>query len=66
MKFYNKDKYNLKLTIKDNGTFTKKSKITLNGNGIRNMKLRAEKIKGDLQIFYDNGYTIELLFDFLY
>ena len=61
-----KDKYNLKLTIKDNGTFTKKTKITLNGNGIRNMKLRAEKIKGDLQIFYDNGYTIELLFDFLY
>lgn len=61
-----KNKYNLKLTIKDNGIISKKSKITLNGNGIKNMKLRAEKIKGDLQIFYDKGYTVELLFDFLY
>lgn len=61
-----KNKYYLKLVIKDNGTFNKKSEISLNGNGINNMKTRAEKIKGDLQIYYNDGYTVELLFDYLY
>ena len=61
-----KDNYKLKLVIKDNGTLISKSEHTLNGNGIKNMQLRAEKIKGNLQIFNDDGFTIELLFDYLY
>ncbi len=61
-----KDKYYMKLVIKDNGTFKEKTEISLNGNGINNMKTRAEKIEGKLQIYYNEGYTIELLFDYVY
>jgi len=61
-----KDKYNLKLIIKDNGTLISKSENTLNGNGIKNMKLRAEKIDAKFQIYNEDGFTIELLFDYLY
>jgi signal transduction histidine kinase len=56
----------MKLVIKDNGTFKEKTEISLNGNGINNMKTRAEKIEGKLQIYYNEGYTIELLFDYVY
>jgi len=61
-----KEKRNLKLIVKDNGSKISTSKNTLNGNGIINMKLRAEKIKGNLQIYYNEGFTVELLFRFLY
>lgn len=60
-----KDKYYMKLVIKDNGSFKNKTEISINGNGINNMKTRAAKIKGKLQIYYNEGYTIELLFDYL-
>ena len=55
----------LKLTIKDNGTFTSKTSNRLNGNGIKNMRLRAEKINGNLQITALNGFCIELTFNYL-
>jgi ligand-binding sensor domain-containing protein/two-component sensor histidine kinase len=61
-----KDKYHLKLIIKDNGTINNKTEISLNGNGIKNMKLRADKINGKLSIYNQNGYTIELIFDYKY
>ena len=61
-----KDNYNLKLIVKDNGTLISKSENRLNGNGIKNMKSRAEKIKANLKISIDDGFTIELLFDYLY
>jgi signal transduction histidine kinase len=61
-----KENYKLKLIVKDNGTLISKSENSLNGNGIKNMKLRANKIKGNLKIFNDDGFTIELLFDYLH
>jgi len=61
-----KDNYNLKLIVKDNGTLISKSENRLNGNGIKNMKSRAEKIKANLKISIEDGFTIELLFDYLY
>lgn len=60
-----KEKNNLKLTIKDNGTKITNKSRTLNGNGIKNMKLRAEKIKGKIQFTYSKGFTVELLFNYL-
>ena len=62
---FSSDKKNLKLTIKDNGTKINKECSTLNGNGIKNMKLRAEKINGEIQFIYDKGFIVELLFNYL-
>jgi len=59
------DKNILKLTIKDNGTKISDEYRTLNGNGIKNMKLRAEKINGKIQFIYDKGFTVELLFNYV-
>tara|TARA_R110001583_G_scaffold77623_1_gene211179 strand:+ start:9306 stop:10442 length:1137 start_codon:yes stop_codon:yes gene_type:complete len=59
-----KHKNNLKLTIKDNGTKITNEYKTLNGNGIKNMKLRAEKINGEIQFIYNEGFTVELLFNY--
>jgi len=61
-----KDKYFLILTIHDNGTKVIESNVTLNGNGIKNMKSRVEKIKGILNFSKKNGFTVELMFDYLY
>lgn len=55
-------KYKMKLVIKDNGTISKNKDEVLNGNGLKNMKLRASKIDGTLNINIENGYCIELLF----
>lgn len=60
-----KDKNKLKLTIKDNGTKITKEYKTLNGNGIKNMKLRAKKINGEIHFSYNEGFSVELLFNYL-
>lgn len=60
-----KDKNNLKLTINDNGTKITKEYKTLNGNGIKNMRSRAKKIKGEIHFNYNEGFTVELLFNYL-
>jgi len=60
-----KDKNNLKLIVKDNGTKITNECNTLNGNGSKNMKLRAEKINGKIQFICNKGFTIELLFNYL-
>jgi len=60
-----KDKNKIKLTIKDNGTKITNKTRSLCGNGIKNMKLRAEKIHGEIQFNYNNGFTVELLFNYL-
>ncbi len=60
-----KDKNNIILTIKDNGTVFTKNERSLDGNGIINMKLRTKKIKGNIQFYNDNGFVIELLFRYL-
>jgi len=58
-----KEENNLRLTIKDNGTKITNECRTLNGNGIKNMKLRAKKINGEIQFIYNKGFTVELLFN---
>lgn len=55
----------LKLKIKDNGTIITKRNRNLNGNGIKNMKLRAKKIKGNISFNIENGFTVELLFNYV-
>ena len=60
-----KDEYNLKLTIKDNGTKITNDYKTLNGNGIKNMKLRAEKINGSIEFIHNKGFTVYLKFNYL-
>lgn len=60
-----KQKYNLKLTIEDNGTKFIENINNLNGNGLKNMKARTEKINGKIKFTNDNGFKIELLFDYL-
>ena len=52
----------MKLVILENGTISKNKNEVLNGNGIKNMNLRATKINGELSISIDNGYCIELVF----
>ena len=60
-----KDRNNLKLIIKDNGTKITNKRSTLNGNGIKNMKLRTEKIHGEIKFYYKKGFTLELIFNYL-
>ena len=60
-----KEKNRLKLTIHDNGSNIQENEDKLNGHGIKNMKLRAAKINGDLKISAINGFMLELWFDFL-
>lgn len=60
-----KNKYSLKLTVKDNGTQFVEEDNNLNGNGFRNMKTRAEKINGKLKFIHEEGFKVELLFDFM-
>ena len=47
----------LKMIIKDNGKWDEENK-KLTGNGIRNMKMRAEDIKGSVELNRDNGTEI--------
>ena len=60
-----KDKNNIKLTIKDNGTKINNEYHSLNGNGIKNMQLRAKRINGIIHFNYNKGFTVELLFNYL-
>jgi signal transduction histidine kinase len=60
-----KERRKLKLKIHDNGTNFKNEKNSLNGYGIKNMKSRADKIKGELKITVKDGFIIELWFDYL-
>ncbi|PKP13612.1 MAG: hypothetical protein CVU08_04440 [Bacteroidetes bacterium HGW-Bacteroidetes-3] len=60
-----REKNKIKLEIKDNGTKVIKTTTNLNGNGIKNIRMRAKKIKADLRINATNGFTVELLFDYL-
>lgn len=55
-------KNKMKLVIQDNGTISKNKNEVLNGNGIKNMNLRATKINGKLNLTIDKGYCIELIF----
>lgn len=55
-------KNKMKLVIHDNGTISKNKNEVLNGNGIKNMNLRATKINGKLNLIIDKGYCIELIF----
>ncbi len=55
-------KNKMKLVIQDNGTISKNKNEVLNGNGIKNINLRATKINGELNITINNGYCIELIF----
>ena len=61
-----KQKYNLKLTVEDNGTKFIENINNLNGNGLQNIKARTEKIKGEIKFTHDNGFKVTLLFDYLY
>lgn len=60
---FTKEKQQLKLTIKDNGTKFNKNVNNLNGNGLANMKTRAEKINGSIQFIHKEGFTVVLLFE---
>ena len=55
-------KNEMKLVIKDNGTISKSKNEVLNGNGIKNMNLRATKINGTFNLTIEKGYSIELIF----
>jgi len=59
-----KEKNKINLTIKDNGTKISTFKDNLNGHGIENMKLRAKKINGKILINTEDGFTLEIWFDF--
>ncbi len=48
----------LNLNIKDNGR--KKDKLPTDGLGLSNMKARARKIGGSLQVFYNEGFSLNL------
>lgn len=62
---FTKEKSKMKLIIKDNGTKINQEYRTLNGNGIKNMKLRTEKIHGKIRFTYDKGFTVSLFFNYL-
>lgn len=50
----------LSISIIDDGTAGKGENIRLTGQGIKNMKMRAQSIKGNLQIENDGGYQVYL------
>ena len=60
-----KEKNRIKLTIHDNGSNIQENGDRLNGHGLKNMKLRAAKINGILNISTINGFMLEVWFDFL-
>lgn len=49
----------LHLKISDNGTFDP-GKIKSSGTGLSNLKMRAERINGTLEIHKNNGFAVEL------
>jgi signal transduction histidine kinase len=59
-------KARMEMQIKDNGVGfdvqqeIKGDKLTLSGNGLRNMKMRVEEMKGDLQINSITGEGTEI------
>lgn len=60
-----REKNKIKLEIKDSGTKVFKTATKLNGNGIKNMRIRAKKINAELRINATNGFTVSLLFDYI-
>lgn len=60
-----REKNKIKLEIKDSGTKVFKTATKLNGNGIKNMRMRAKKINAELRIRATNGFTVSLLFDYI-
>ena len=60
-----REKDKIKLEIKDSGTKVFKTATKLNGNGIKNMRIRAKKINAELRINATNGFTVSLLFDYI-
>lgn len=55
----NEEKEKLKIIVKDNGS--KHSISHSDGQGISNMKMRANRIGGRLTIKYEEGFTVELV-----
>jgi signal transduction histidine kinase len=53
------EKNHLHLTINDNGS--EKKATQSDGLGLSNMKMRADKINGQLTARYENGFKIELI-----
>jgi signal transduction histidine kinase len=49
---------NLKMTVADNGTNPPNPNRTT-GMGLRNMQMRAKRMKGDLRYAFKNGFTVE-------
>jgi ligand-binding sensor domain-containing protein/two-component sensor histidine kinase len=60
-----REKDKIKIEIKDSGTKVFKNDTKLNGNGIKNMRMRAKKINAELRINEADGFTISLLFDYI-
>jgi len=50
----------LNLIVKDNGSGFDAEKRSFGGHGIKSMKLRSEKIGGDLIIVEENGVSVEV------
>jgi two-component sensor histidine kinase len=57
--FFTEEKYNIRLSIRDDGSAKPPSHS--DGLGMSNMKMRAEKISGTLTATYDNGFLVELI-----
>ncbi|HEY9168223.1 MAG TPA: two-component regulator propeller domain-containing protein [Lutibacter sp.] len=62
---FTREENKIKLKINDNGTIVSKPNTNLSGYGIENMRMRAKKINGAVQISTTNGFTILLCFDCL-
>ena len=56
-----KEENNLKLQIRDYGSIRTES-IKTSGQGLSNMKLRAEQIGGNFQYFIDDGFHVHFSF----
>ncbi|WP_435355992.1 ligand-binding sensor domain-containing protein [Emticicia sp. SJ17W-69] len=58
---FRQEKNSLYLLIHDDGS--KKNTINSDGLGLNNMKMRAKNIGATLNIFYENGFSVELSID---
>ena len=48
------------MTVKDNGAPKEKTGNYKTGQGLSNLKMRTEEIKGELDIYSKNGYEVLL------
>jgi two-component sensor histidine kinase len=53
------NKKSIHLSIKDNGSIDK-DKIRTSGTGLSNIKMRSERIAGQLHFVYENGFGVHL------